>query len=98
MIGKGEKTENILGKEWLKREMRTYRGNVVFLTFLTVFSVLLSLSFSYLLQYVINSAAAKEKKLLLIFSAVVLAVVVVRVLTQTLLNYLSEKYRAKITV
>ena len=98
MIGKGEKTENILGKEWLKREMRPYRGNVVFLTFLTVFSVLLSLSFSYILQYVINSAAAKEKKLLLIFSAVVLAVVVVRVLTQTLLNYLSEKYRAKITV
>lgn len=82
----------------MKREMRPYRAHVLFLTFLTVFSVLLSLAFSYLLQYVINSAANGEKKLLLIFSVVVLVVVVLRVLMQTLHSYLAEKYRAKITV
>lgn len=98
MKNKEKKTENALGKQWLKREMRPYRGGIIFLTALTVLSVVLSLSFSYMLQFVINSAAAKQKKKLVIFSAVVLAVVIGRVLSQTFNGYFAEKFRAKMTV
>lgn len=91
-----EKNEN--GREWLKRELRPYRTNIVALTLLTVLSVVLSLAFSYLLRYLINSATQKDKKLLLVFSCVVLSVVLLRVLVQAAESYLSEKYRAKIIV
>lgn len=93
-----KKSEKLLGEKWLKREMRPYRGSILFLTFLTVLSVVLSLAFSYMLQYVINSAAAKEKKKLIIFSVAILLVVIGRVLSQTYSGYLAEKCRAKITV
>lgn len=86
------------GKAWLKKEMRPYRGSIVFLTTLTIFSVLLSLSFSYLIKYLINGAADKNGKIMLVFSAVLLVIILCRAVVGTLNSYLSERCRAKITV
>lgn len=86
------------GKEWLKREMQPYRGNIVFLTALGVCSTVLSLSFAFLVRYLINGAEEDNKSRLLLFAGILLAIVLVRVAVSTLCNYFAEKYRAKITV
>ncbi|MBQ8884986.1 MAG: ABC transporter ATP-binding protein [Clostridia bacterium] len=86
------------GKEWLKREMRPYRGNIVFLTALGIVSTLLSLAFAYLVRYLINGAEKEDKALLLLFAGILLGIVFLRVLASTLSVYFAEKYRAKITV
>lgn len=84
------------GKIWLKKEMRPYRGFVIFLTALTVLATGLSLAFAYLVRYLINSASAGNRQQLIIFSAIVLGVLFLRIALQTLNTYLSEKCRAKI--
>lgn len=96
MMSKAEKKTSQEGKLWIKKEMRPYRGAVLFLTFLTIFSTLFTLLFAYLVRYLINSASNGEKKLLLIFSVVLLGVLLLKILLQTLNNYFSEKLRAKI--
>jgi len=62
------------GKIWLKRELSPYRGTIVFLAFLSATVTLLSLSFAYLVRYLINSASQGKQAKLLAFSAVVLGV------------------------
>ena len=93
-----EKKISQKGKSWLKREMRPYRWNILFLTIVGVFSTVLSLAFAYLVRYLINGAADGDKKRLLVFAAVLLGVILLRVTAHTLTGFLSEKYRAKITV
>jgi len=93
-----EKKISQKGKSWLKREMRPYRWNILFLTIVGVFSTVLSLAFAYLVRYLINGAADGDKNRLLVFAAVLLGVILLRVTAHTLTGFLSEKYRAKITV
>ncbi|MBQ8229542.1 MAG: ABC transporter ATP-binding protein [Clostridia bacterium] len=92
---KTEKTDKI-GKEWLKRETRPYRASVLFLTFFTVLSTVLSLAFAYMVRYVINSAADGKNTLLWIFSATLLGLLLLRILIKTIDGFFAEKLRAKI--
>lgn len=85
------------GKTWLKTEMKPYRARIFLLSVLSVVTTLLSLTFAYMVRYLINSASNKQTKLLLIFSGVVLGVLLVRIALQTIAGYTAEKYRAKIT-
>lgn len=89
------KSEN--GKKWIKKEMRPYRGYVLFLACLTVISTGLSLTFAYMVQFLVNSATDGNAQLLGIFSAVILGVLLVRIAIQTFSGYASEHLRAKIT-
>ena len=91
---KTEKT-NKIGKEWLKRETRPYRASVLFLTFFTVLSTVLSLAFAYMVRYVINSAADGKNTLLWIFSATLLGLLLLRILIKTIDGFFAEKLRAK---
>ena len=90
--------ETTRGKAWLKREMRPYRLSVVFLCGLTVAATLLSLAFSYLIRYVINSAAAGAARSMWIFAAVCAGVALLRVVLQATKSYYTERCRAKIAV
>lgn len=86
------------GKAWLKREMRPYRLPVIFLAGLTVTAILLSLAFSYLIRYVINSAASGETKEMWLFSGICASIAIFRTLLQIVRSYYSERCKAKITV
>lgn len=86
------------GKAWLAREVRPYRGAVLFLTVLTVVATLLSLAFAYLTQYLVNSARDKDEKLLIVFSVALFCLIFARILLSALQNYLNERSRARITV
>ena len=90
-----EKTDKN-GKEWLKRETRPYRASVLFLTFFTVLSTVLSLAFAYMVRYVINSASDGKNTLLWIFSATLLGLLLLRILIKTIDGFFAEKLRAKI--
>ncbi|MGN1053289.1 MAG: hypothetical protein ACI4SH_07885, partial [Candidatus Scatosoma sp.] len=90
--------ETTRGKAWLKREMRPYRLSVVFLCGLTVAATLLSLAFSYLIRYVINSAAAGAVRPMWIFASVCAGVALLRVVLQAAKTYYAERCRAKIAV
>ncbi len=85
------------GKAWLKKEMKPYRARILFLSVLSVITTALSLTFAYLVRYLINSASNKQTKALLVFSCVILGVLLVRIALQTFSGYTAEKYRAKIT-
>ncbi|MBQ5926680.1 MAG: ABC transporter ATP-binding protein, partial [Clostridia bacterium] len=93
-----KRKDQSVGKAWLKKEMRPYRGNIVFLAVLTVISAVLALSFSYLIKDLVNGAAAGNKRRILTFAGILLCIVFTKVVVQTLSSYLAEKYRAKITV
>ena len=84
------------GKEWLKRKMRPYRGFVFFLACLTVFSTALSLTFAYMVQFLVNSASDKNTQLLWLFAGVLLGVLFLRIALQTFSGYAAEHLRAKI--
>lgn len=85
------------GKLWLKKQTRPYRASILFLTFLTAVSTLLSLAFAYMVRYVLNSATSGNNKLLWTFSAVLLLLLLLRIVIKTLDNFFAEKLRAKIT-
>lgn len=94
-------TEKILtkdGKAWLKREMRPYRGYIVFLTVFSVVTTLLSLAFAYIVRYLLNSATQGAEQLLWLFSALILGLLLLRIALQTVANYQAEKLRARIVV
>ncbi len=84
------------GKEWLKRELRAYRGVILFLTVLSAVMMIASLSFAFMTRYLINNASNGNKKGLIVFSCVLVGVLLLRILLQTVLRYYSEKTRAKI--
>ncbi len=93
-----DKKENLAGKTWLKKVTKPYLPSIVFLTVLTVATTFFSLSFSFNLQYIINSAADQNKKKLFLFLGLGLLFVALRVLSHTLTSYFAEKYRAKMVV
>jgi len=86
------------GKIWLKKETQTYRGSILFLTFLSVFATFFSILFAYVVRYLVNSASNKEEKMLWIFSALLLSLLLLKIILKVIENFLAEKLRAKITV
>lgn len=82
-------------KIWLKKETRPYGKGIFGLTVLSVFSVLFSLAFAYMVRYTVNSADEKNKKALLLFSLCLLALVLCRIFCKTLDGFFSEKLRSK---
>lgn len=86
------------GKIWLKNELKPYRGRIVFLAILTVFSVLFSLAFSYLLKDVVGSAQDGDKDKLILFSSVLVGIILLRVCCSVADSYLAEKYCAEMTI
>ncbi len=90
------KSRKELGKVWLKKEMRPYRAFILFLTCLSVLSTLFSLTFAYMVRFLINSARDEDKGLLLIFAVVLLGVLLLKIGLQTASGYFAEKLRAKI--
>ncbi len=91
-----EKEQKNAGKILLEREMRPYRGVILFLTFLSVGATVFSLAFAYLVRYLINSASNGNTKMLLIFSIVLLGVLLGKILLKIFDSYYAEKTRAKI--
>lgn len=86
------------GNGWLQKELSAYRPLVLFLSFLSVCIALLSVSFAYLIQYLIKAASDKNEKKLFFFIAVVFVVLILRIAIQMLNSYQSEKCRTKISV
>lgn len=91
---KDEKT--LKGKAWLKKETRPYKTFVFFLTVVAIFTTALSLSFAYLVKYLINSATNGKTNALWLFAGVLLGLLFLKIILQTLSNFFSEKLRAKI--
>lgn len=87
---------SIVGKEWIKKEMRQYRAVILFLTCLSILSTLSSLAFAYMTRYLINSASARDRKGLLLFSCILVGLLLLRILFQTLGKYYAEKIRSRI--
>ncbi|MBQ8308693.1 MAG: ABC transporter ATP-binding protein [Clostridia bacterium] len=92
-----EKTTSKKGKLWIKKEMRPYRGHVLFLTCFSVISTVLSLAFAYMVRYLINSASSGATKMLWTFSAILLGLLLLRIALQTVSGFCAERLRAKIT-
>ncbi len=91
----GQQTNVEKGKAWLKREVQPYRGYIFLLVALSVIVTLFSLSFAYLVRYLINSASDGKEKELLIFSAIVLGVLLLKIILKSINAYLGEWLRAK---
>lgn len=91
----GKKTVNN-GKLWLKEKMRPYRASIFLLTVLNVFATISSLSFVYLVKYLINSATDGENTLLWVFSAAMLGLLLLKIALKTIDSFYAEKLRAKI--
>ncbi|MBQ5930193.1 MAG: hypothetical protein IIX02_05315, partial [Clostridia bacterium] len=85
------------GKVWLQKETRPYRASIILLTCFTVLATLVSLTFAYLVSFVINSADAGKEKQLWIFSAALLGLVLLKILLKTFDSFYAEKLRAKLT-
>ncbi len=83
-------------KVWLKKQTRPYRAAILFLTFLNVLCIGLSLVFAYLVRYLINSASGGAKGKLLFFALLLLGVLLVRILLNTFMGFSAEKFRARI--
>lgn len=90
-----KKEQKNAGKILLEREMRPYRGVILFLTFLSIGTTLFSLAFAYLVRYLINSASSGNTKMLLTFALVLLGVLFGKILLKVFENYYAEKTRAK---
>ena len=92
-----KKQTNERGKLWVKEETRPYRASILFLTCLSVFAMLCSISFAYTVRYLINSASNKESKMLWIFAAVLLSFLLLKIVFSTLKGYYAERLNAKMT-
>lgn len=88
---------NERGKLWVNKETRPYRAFILFLTCLSVFAMLFSISFAYTVRYLINSASKQESKMLWIFAAVLLSFLLLKILFSTLKSYFSERLNARMT-
>lgn len=88
---------NTTAKIWLNKEMRPYKTFILFLTCLIAFSTVFSLLFAYMVRYLINSASNGNENKLWIFAAILLGVLFLRIILKTLVGYLSERLRAKMT-
>ncbi len=90
-----KKTKGSVGKSWLIKETKPYKGFVFFLTVLSVFATVFTLGFAYLVRYLINSATAGDSKQLWIFAAILLGVLLLKILLKTTEGFLAERLRAK---
>lgn len=91
-----QKEKNVIGKQWIKKEMKPYRGFIAMLTVFSVITTLLSIAFAYFTSYVINSATAGDVDKLWFFSILLLSLLLLRIGLQTLSSYLSERICARI--
>ena len=85
------------GKVWLNKETRPYRASIILLTCLTVIATLASLTFAYLVSYVINSADDGNAQIVWIFSGILLGLVLLKILLKTFDSYYAEKLRTRLT-
>ena len=85
------------GKQWLKRETEPYRISIIGITLLAVFSTLFSVSFAYIVRYLINSASSGDVETLGIYVALILLFLLLRIALKTWESYSAEKIRAKMT-
>lgn len=83
------------GNSWLKKEMRPYRASIFLLTAFSVLTTVLSLSFAYIVKFLIDSATNAQETLLWIFFAVLLGVLLIRIVLQTVSRYQAEKVRSQ---
>ena len=90
-----EIVKDVNAKAWLRREIQPYRGYVSFLAMLSIIVTLFSLSFAYLVRFLINSASNGKEKELVIFSAIVLGVLLLKIILKTVNGYLAERLRTK---
>ena len=86
------------GNSWLKKEMRPYRASIFLLTAFSVITTVLSLSFAYIVKFLIDSATNAQETLLWFFSAVLLGVLLIRIALQTFSRYQAEKLRSQMVV
>lgn len=89
--------QNEKGKLWVSKETRPYRASILFLTCLSVFAMLFSISFAYTVRYLINSASSKESDKLWAFSALLLSFLLLKIIFSTLKGYFSERVNARMT-
>ncbi|MBQ7831266.1 MAG: ABC transporter ATP-binding protein [Clostridia bacterium] len=85
------------GRLWLKKETGAYKTSIFALTVLSVAVTLFSLSFAYLVRYLINSASNGQEQRLWIFSGLLIGLLLFKILGKTLENFYAEKLRAKMT-
>ncbi len=88
-------TEERKGRTWLKSNLLPFRVQIVWLTVLAVFTTAFSVVFSFLVRYLVNGAAAGDKRQLIVFSVVLVALLFVRIVLQTLKNYMTERAAAR---
>ncbi len=84
-------------KTWIKEKNIRYSSRVFGLTCLSVCSILFSLTFAYLMRYLVSSAQDNNKNKLFTFFAVILFVMLMRIAFSMLWEYFSERLRSKIT-
>ena len=88
---------NEKGKIWLKKETRPYRGSILFLTFLAVFTTVFSILFAYMVRYIINSASNEDTKKLWLYAGLLLGFLLLKIFLKVIRGYYTEKANAKMT-
>ena len=94
-MSKAKREKNDKGKIWLRKILAPYRSFIALLSGLAVCTSLSGVAFAYLVRYLIDAAAEKNEKKLLLFAAVVFLLLLLRILTQMLNAYQTEKCRTK---
>ncbi len=87
-----------LGKAWLKKELAVFRAPIIWLAVMAVVITALSVSFAYLVQFLIDGAVSQSKDAIIFYVILLVSLLIVRILLQTLKAYFSEQYRAKIII
>ena len=88
---------NEKGKNWLKQEMRPYRGSIFCLTCLAVLTTAFSILFAYTVRYLVNSASDKEGEKLWLFAGLLLGFLLLKIFLKVARGYHTEKVSAQIT-
>ncbi len=92
-----EKQTSEKGKAWLKQEMRPYRASIAFITILYVLMTVASLAFAYSVQYLVKGAENKDTNAILLVSGILLGILLLKIASQVLYSYQSEKLRSVMT-
>ncbi len=92
-----EKKEQSMGKKWLKSNLLPFRMQIIWLTVLAVSATALAVSFSYLVQFLVNGAESGNRSQLILFSIILVALLIARIALQTLKSYLTERANARMT-
>lgn len=92
-----KKIETFDAKKRLKAEIKPYTAKITILTVLSVLSSLLSVSFAFFTQYLVNGASNGDNRLILTFSIILAIVVILRISLKSINSLLTEKYRAEMS-